>query len=58
MLYKERKVRLSGTARVCKIPGCPTLLSRYNEGTVCSKCEAEMKAAEEKKLMRMLGIDK
>lgn len=54
--YHDRKARLSGTARVCRTPGCSTLLSRYNTGKVCGKCEAEQRKAEEDKVMRMLGV--
>lgn len=39
--YYERKARRQGRVRVCATEGCNTRLSRYNDGNVCQKCEAE-----------------
>lgn len=38
--YYEKKARLKGHIRVCANPDCETVLSRYNDGKVCRKCEA------------------
>lgn len=37
--YYERKQKRSGQRRVCNGNGCDTLLSRYNDGDLCSMCE-------------------
>ena len=52
--YHYRRAARTGSARVCSIAGCETRLSRYNLDKVCNKCEAEMRAAEEKTMMEMM----
>lgn len=38
--YYEKKARLKGHIRVCANTGCGTVLSRYNDGKTCRKCDA------------------
>lgn len=38
--YYEKKARLKGHIRVCANADCGTVLSRYNEDKICSKCKA------------------
>lgn len=42
--YHSNKARRAGQKRVCAKPGCGTLLSRYNDMTICSGCIAEEQA--------------
>lgn len=48
--YLETKIRLSGIHRVCSRLKCETVLSRYTEDDVCSKCLAD----DERKLRESL----
>ncbi len=50
--YYEKKARLAGKKRVCK--KCTTILSRYNEYNVCSKCMIKEKADEKKLIMEAI----
>lgn len=52
--YYETKGRKSGAVRICSVPGCGTKLSRYNEGKMCGKCEADEKKARELELKRLV----
>lgn len=52
--YYETKARRKGAVRICRTPGCNTQLSRYNPGKICSKCEAEEKAADKQRMLDML----
>jgi len=53
--YYERKSRRGGARRVCKTPGCTTLLSRYNSEKICAKCEADKKASERNSLLDLIS---
>lgn len=55
--YYSNKERLAGKKRICKSRGCQTLLSRYNESEVCSKCEADKLAKDRAEILRKIGID-
>jgi len=39
--YYDKKERLAGKKRICKVRGCQTQLSRYNPTGVCGPCEAK-----------------
>lgn len=52
--YYEKKDRLAGKKRICKMSGCNVLLSRYNEGKVCSKCENAKKTKEKNEILEMV----
>jgi ribosomal protein S27AE len=55
--YYEKKARLKGHIRVCITPDCGTVLSRYNEGKVCGKCEAANAQSERVELLfNLVGI--
>jgi len=54
--YYETKKRLSGDIRVCSRRGCKTILSRYSENEVCSKCSATELDLERKNLLRIFGV--
>lgn len=53
--YYEKKARRQGKIRICSTPGCDTRLSRYNEGTVCQYCEAEIENAKRADLLRLVS---
>lgn len=52
--YYEKKARLLGKKRVCKISGCGSLLSRYNEDSVCAKCKALKESKKKKDIVDLL----
>lgn len=52
--YYERKARRQGRVRVCATADCDTKLSRYNDGKVCQKCEAEAVADARVELLNFL----
>jgi hypothetical protein len=52
--YYETKSRKKGALRVCKTPGCGTLLSRYNPEKICAKCEAEQEASHNQRMLDIL----
>lgn len=56
-LYREKRARIKGYIRVCETSGCETRLSRYNEGRVCQKCEAEKVVNERLSLLKMIGMN-
>lgn len=53
--YYENKERLRGKKRVCKTPGCKTLLSRYNESNICEKCEYQRDDRKRNEILRMIN---
>jgi hypothetical protein len=53
--YYENKERLRGKKRVCKTNGCKTLLSRYNENSMCEKCESNKDQAKRGEILRMIN---
>jgi len=52
--YYEKKARLAGKPRICKTQGCNVVLSRYNEGRICDKCESAKREEERKALVEMV----
>jgi hypothetical protein len=52
--YYEKKARLAGKTRICKTQGCNVVLSRYNEGRICDKCESAKREEERKALVKMV----
>lgn len=52
--YYEKKARLQGKKRVCKVSGCNTALSRYNESNVCSRCSAKVEKKKQQELIAMV----
>lgn len=52
--YYDKKDRLAGKKRICKSNGCSVILSRYNEGNVCEKCNNAKKLAERKEILEMM----
>lgn len=52
--YYEKKARLAGAKRICKTQGCNVILSRYNEGRICDKCESSKREAERIALVNMV----
>lgn len=50
--YYEKKARLKGHIRVCANPDCDTVLSRYNDGKTCLKCDA---AKEQERRLELLS---
>jgi len=54
--YYETKKRLSGDVRICSKKSCKTILSRYSDGDVCAKCNAEKLDEERKDLLRIFGV--
>lgn len=52
--YYEKKARLKGHIRVCANPDCETVLSRYNDGKTCRKCEATKE--QEKRLQLLFNL--
>lgn len=53
--YYEKKDRLKGRIRVCANTHCGTVLSRYNEGKTCLKCEAAQKQQKRMELLDNLS---
>jgi hypothetical protein len=53
--YYENKERRSGKRRICTIPGCQTILSRYNDDEVCERCKAQQVAASKGNLLDILN---
>lgn len=53
--YYERKARRGGAKRICKTPGCQTVLSRYNASKYCAKCEAEEEKNNKDTLLAMVS---
>jgi hypothetical protein len=51
--YYEKKSRRQGRVRVCSASDCHTLLSRYNEDSVCSKCASANLSAERENLKKL-----
>jgi hypothetical protein len=39
--YYEKKERRSDKKRVCKTQGCGTILSMYNDESICEPCKTE-----------------
>jgi hypothetical protein len=54
--YYETKKRLNGDARICSSKSCSTILSRYSEFSLCSKCRGKEESSERKQLLRNLGV--
>lgn len=54
---QEKKDRLSGKKRVCKTKGCTTLLSRYEEGSVCEYCNSKVRTKELNELLKIVGFN-
>lgn len=54
--YREKKERLSGKVRICKTPGCNTVMSRYFEDAVCELCRSKAIAEERKQILKELGL--
>jgi hypothetical protein len=52
--YYDKKARLAGKKRICKTKGCGSVLSRYQEDTICSICVAKQKAKEREELIAMV----
>lgn len=52
--YYERKDRRGGKKRVCDGLACTTVLSRYNEGRYCAKCESRKERDKNQKLLDVL----
>ena len=52
--YYEKKARLQGKKRICKTPGCESLLSRYNANKICGKCQANNEKNKQKELIEMV----
>lgn len=52
--YYEKKDRLAGKKRICKVRGCQVNLDRYNPGSICSKCVQAEKEKERLSLIDML----
>ncbi len=52
--YYNNKARLAGKKRICKTPKCGSILSRYNEGMICSKCIAAQEAKKKQDLIDMV----
>ena len=53
--YYEKKARLAGKKRICKTKGCNQLLSMYQEGIVCSVCQAKEKTKNRSELLDMVN---
>lgn len=53
--YHERKARLKGGRRVCKMPGCLTPLSKYNDMDICNACYMKEQEDKRSKLLKELG---
>lgn len=53
--YHSNKARRSGQKRVCATLGCGTLLSRYNDMTICSGCIADIKAEERARALKIFN---
>lgn len=51
--YYATKKRLNGETRVCITKNCGTVLSRYSENEVCSKCLA-IEAAEQRDQLKRI----
>ena len=54
--YYNKKARLAGKKRICKTKDCGTSLSRYNEGTICSKCTAAKETKKKQELLDMVKL--
>jgi hypothetical protein len=52
--YYDKKARLAGKKRICKSKGCNVILSRYNESTICDKCNSAEKERKRKELLEMI----
>lgn len=51
--YYQKRAQLSGAERICTECGT-TKLSRYNEKTICSSCEAEKDKARNRSALNLL----
>ncbi len=51
--YYEKKAIRSGAKRGCKI--CKSQLSRYNQSSICSKCEKDSVIKNKSKILRMIN---
>jgi hypothetical protein len=51
--YYEKKAIRSGSKRYCK--KCSSRLSRYNQLSICSKCEKNNSSSDRSKLLRMIN---
>lgn len=54
--YYEEKERLAGKKRICSEKGCKNALSRYNETTICSECEAKKQSKSKNELLRIFNV--
>jgi hypothetical protein len=52
--YYEKKARKAGKKRVCET--CPTVLSRYNEGSKCQSCLLEDRRNNREELLQLVGV--
>jgi len=52
--YYEKKARLAGKKRVCKGSNCNTILSRYNESSICDSCKNKSRKEEKRKILDMV----
>jgi hypothetical protein len=52
--YYEKKARLAGKQRLCKNSGCNAILSRYNEGKICDKCNSKKREKDRQQLIEMM----
>ena len=50
--YYEKKAIRSGIKRNCKI--CKSILSRYNQSNVCSKCDKDNRVRHRNSILRMI----
>lgn len=53
--YYERKEKRAGKKRICRTPGCQTILSRYNDADICERCQAQQVAAKKENLWNILN---
>ena len=52
--YYENKARRGGAKRVCRTPGCQTILSRYNPDKYCAECQEREDLQQKKKLLELI----
>ena len=55
--YYQEKERLAGKERRCNKKGCKNILSRYNEGDICSECMAREESKNKNELLRIFNVD-
>ena len=52
--YYDKKARLAGKKRICKSKDCSIILSRYQEESICTKCQLKEKTKQKQEIIEMV----